>query len=111
MFQGNLYTLTAILIIAIVTFIIRATPFIFFGNGKETPGYITYLGKYLPPSVIAMLIIYCLKKRKLNCISLWTSRICRNNFRSIASSLETKQSCKYHRWNGNLYANRIKDLI
>lgn len=59
--KGDIYTLFVILIIALITFIIRATPFIFFGNGKETPKYITYLGKHLPSSVIAMLIIYCLK--------------------------------------------------
>lgn len=59
--KGNIYTVFAIFIISLITFIIRATPFIFFGNSKETPKYITYLGKYLPSSVIAMLIIYCLK--------------------------------------------------
>jgi branched-subunit amino acid transport protein AzlD len=28
---------------------------------KETPPYITYLGKVLPPAIIGMLVIYCLK--------------------------------------------------
>lgn len=55
------YALTSILIISLVTFGIRITPFIFFGKSKSTPKYITYLGRYLPPAVMSMLIIYCLR--------------------------------------------------
>lgn len=58
---NTVHTLSAILIIALVTFGTRVLPFIFFGNGKPTPKYIVYIGNYLPPAVIAMLIIYCLK--------------------------------------------------
>ena len=56
-------TLTAILIIAVVaavTFLTRALPFIFFRN-RKTPRIITYLGDVLPPAIMAMLIVYCLK--------------------------------------------------
>ncbi|QUH19567.1 branched-chain amino acid transporter permease [Alkaliphilus sp. B6464] len=55
------YTLIAILVIGIVTFAIRIAPFILFGKDKATPKYIEYIGNYLPPAVIAMLIIYCLR--------------------------------------------------
>lgn len=58
---NNSYTLIAILVIGIVTFAIRIAPFILFGKDKATPKYIEYIGKYLPPAVIAMLIIYCLR--------------------------------------------------
>lgn len=58
---NNNYTLVAISVIAIVTFAIRVAPFILFGKGKETPKYIAYIGNYLPPAVIAMLVIYCLR--------------------------------------------------
>ena len=54
------YTLIGILIVAAVTFAIRIAPFILFGK-KSTPQYIDYIGKYLPPAVISMLIIYCLR--------------------------------------------------
>lgn len=64
---SNIYTLSAILVISAVTFGTRAAPFILFGRGKATPKYIVYIGNYLPPAVIAMLIIYCLKN-----ISLFT---------------------------------------
>ena len=55
------YKLIAILVIAIVTFGTRVAPFILFGKGKPTPQCIVYLGNYLPPAIIAMLIIYCLR--------------------------------------------------
>ncbi|MGB8453519.1 MAG: AzlD domain-containing protein [Anaerocolumna sp.] len=41
--------------------IIRILPFILFPVNKESPGYILYLGKVLPYTIIGMLVIYCLK--------------------------------------------------
>jgi len=58
---NNKYALIAILVIAIVTFAIRVAPFILFGKDKATPKYIVYIGNYLPPAVMSMLIIYCLR--------------------------------------------------
>lgn len=52
--------LLLILIMAGVTFLIRALPFVVF-NKKETPEFIGYLGKVLPYSIMAMLVVYCLK--------------------------------------------------
>ena len=51
----------AILVIAMsaVTILLRALPFIIFR--KQLPAYITYLGRVLPPAIIGMLFIYCLK--------------------------------------------------
>lgn len=59
------YTLSAILVIAAVTFGTRVAPFILFGKDKPTPKYVVYIGNYLPPAVIAMLIIYCLRNLDL----------------------------------------------
>ena len=59
------YTLSAILVMAAVTFATRLAPFLFFGKNKATPKYIVYIGNYLPPAVMAMLIIYCLRNIKL----------------------------------------------
>ena len=50
-----------ILVIAVITFGLRATPFILFSRTGTTPKVITYLGNTLPPAVMGMLIIYCLK--------------------------------------------------
>jgi len=60
------YTLSAIAVMAIVTFSIRVAPFILFGKDKPTPKYVVYLGNYLPPAVISMLIIYCLRNVALS---------------------------------------------
>lgn len=54
-------TVAAIAVMAAVTFLTRAIPFLLFGRGGTPPKVVLYLGKYLPPAVIAMLIVYCLK--------------------------------------------------
>ena len=46
-------------VMAAVTMLLRFLPFLVFR--KEPPAYITYLGKVLPPAIIGMLVIYCLK--------------------------------------------------
>lgn len=51
----------SVAVMAAVTFLTRATPFLLFGRGKEPPGWVLYLGRVLPPAIIAMLIVYCLR--------------------------------------------------
>lgn len=46
-------------VMAIVTMLLRFLPFIVFR--KDTPEYISYLGRVLPAALISMLVIYCLK--------------------------------------------------
>ncbi len=46
---------------AAVTIALRFLPFVIFSGNKKTPKIITYLGKYLPYAIIAMLCVYCLK--------------------------------------------------
>ena len=46
-------------VMAAVTFGLRALPFLIFRG--RTPKYISYLGEVLPPAIIGMLVIYCLK--------------------------------------------------
>ena len=46
-------------VMALVTIALRFLPFLVFR--KQTPPYITYLGKVLPSAMIGMLVIYCLK--------------------------------------------------
>ena len=50
-----------ILTVALTTFATRVVPFLIFPKGKEIPAVIQYLGKVLPPAVIGMLVVYCLK--------------------------------------------------
>ncbi len=48
-----------VLISGAITILLRFLPFIAFG--KRRPEFIMYLGRVLPYSVMAMLVIYCLK--------------------------------------------------
>lgn len=53
-----------IIIIAVVvgaTLLSRFLPFIIFPAGRPIPNYVRYLGRYLPPAVFAMLVVYCLR--------------------------------------------------
>lgn len=52
--------LIAIAVIAVITFFTRAFPFLFFNNGKP-PQTVLFLGKYIPPVIITILVFYCLK--------------------------------------------------
>jgi len=54
-------SLLIILVIAAITFALRAAPFILFSRTGTTPKVITYLGNVLPPAVMGMLIVYCLR--------------------------------------------------
>ena len=55
------YSIIAIAVAALCTFATRLVPFALFGGKKEGPATITYLGKVLPPAIIATLIIYCIR--------------------------------------------------
>ncbi len=48
-----------IAVMALFTMLLRFLPFLIFR--KQTPPYISYLGKVLPAAIIGMLVIYCLK--------------------------------------------------
>jgi len=50
-----------ILAIALGTMITRFTPFLLFPEKKEPPKIILYLGKVLPPAMMGLLVVYCLK--------------------------------------------------
>ena len=53
--------LLLILVMAMVTFATRLLPFLLFDRGEEPPKAVLYLGRVLPPVIMAMLIVYCLK--------------------------------------------------
>lgn len=66
--SGSIGISASILIIAtvaIANIFTRAFPFILFGRKKKIPLVVIYLGKYLPPAIIATLVIYCLKDVKI----------------------------------------------
>lgn len=54
-------SIAVIAVAAIATFATRAIPHILFGTNRPVPKAVTYLGKMLPPAIIATLIVYCLR--------------------------------------------------
>lgn len=56
-----LRSLVIILVCGLTVFTTRAIPFLIFRENKEIPRVVRYLGRVLPPAVIGMLVIYCLK--------------------------------------------------
>ena len=48
-------------IAALVTMALRFLPFVIFGENRQTPPLVSYLGKVLPFAIMGMLVVYCLK--------------------------------------------------
>lgn len=57
-----------VLTVALVTLATRALPFLLFSGRKDTPSYVLYLGRVLPPAILALLIVYSVKS------TAWTSQ-------------------------------------
>ncbi len=55
------YSILIIALTALVTLLTRALPFALFGGRRETPRTVAYLGRVLPPAIMAVLVVYCLK--------------------------------------------------
>ena len=55
------HAVAAIAVMAAVTFLTRFLPFLLFDRGEAPPKIVLYLGRVLPPAIIAMLVVYCLK--------------------------------------------------
>ena len=51
------YTLSAILVMAAVTALLRFLPFWVFGGKRQTPAFITWLSGVLPYAIMGMLVI------------------------------------------------------
>lgn len=59
-----IYPLSVIAVTGIVTFALRAFPFLLF-SGKPLPKSMRYLGMALPPAIMTVLVIYCLRDTQL----------------------------------------------
>lgn len=58
-----------------VTFLTRVLPFLLFDRGESPPKIVLYLGRMLPPAVIAMLIIYCLRGISFSAPAGWAPQL------------------------------------
>ena len=57
--SANGHAAVLVAVMAVFTALLRFLPFLIFR--KKVPSYVVYLGKVLPPAIIGMLVIYCLR--------------------------------------------------
>lgn len=60
MSTSTIYLIATIAIVALVTWGLRAFPFLVFGN-RELPQLVRYLGYVLPPAIMVILVCYCIR--------------------------------------------------
>lgn len=51
----------AIALMAVATALTRFLPFLIFGRGRKPPKVVEYLGRALPPAMLMLLVVYCLR--------------------------------------------------
>ena len=83
-------TLASIAVMSVVTFLTRALPFLLFDRGDHPPKLVLYLGRVLPPAIIAMPIVYCLKGVTFTTLGGWVP--------PLAAALA---AVLLHLWKGN----------
>lgn len=59
--MNTVHSLQLILVIAGVTFLTRALPFMLFPAGKPLPKLLVYIGNVLQGAVMGMLVVYCFR--------------------------------------------------
>lgn len=64
------YILIAVAVSAVITFGLRAFPFVLFGGSRKMPETIVKLGKVLPATIMAVLIVYCVKDSMENIVGI-----------------------------------------
>ncbi len=69
------HSLAIIAVVSLCTMFLRAFPFMVFGGKKEVPGIVRYLGVVLPASIMAVLVVYCLKGIQFQTLANWLPAI------------------------------------
>lgn len=64
--MDSVYIFLAIIIVAIITGLIRSAPFLILGGKKDLPEYVKYLGSALPPAIMVILVVYCLRNIQIS---------------------------------------------
>ncbi len=59
-------TFLLVLIASVVTIALRAFPFVLFGGKRQMPAFIHTIASSMPPAIIAVLVVYCLKNSMVN---------------------------------------------
>ncbi|EKC70415.1 Branched-chain amino acid transport [human gut metagenome] len=98
-----LHSVAIIAVAAIVTLIIRAVPFVAFDGKREVPETVTYLGKVLPPAIMVILVIYCVKGINLFTGSHGIPELLSIAVVAFSSDLEEKYVAEYSCRDHTLY--------
>lgn len=64
-----------ILVAAVITFGLRALPFLVFQGQRQMPERLKRLGAVLPSSIMAVLIVYCLKDAGSDVINVGVPKV------------------------------------
>lgn len=59
--HNTMMTAVTIGVIALMTWLTRGLPYLIFHNKKQMPPIVEYLGTVLPPSIMVILVVYCLR--------------------------------------------------
>ena len=82
--------LASIAVMAAVTFLTRALPFLLFDRGDHPPRLVLSLGQVLPPAIISRLLGYCLKGMSFSAPAGWLPML-----------LSGLAAVALHLWKGN----------
>lgn len=84
-------TLIMILALAAGTQLTRWLPFWLFPENRRPPAVVLYLGRVLPPAVMGLLVVYCLRNIQFSVPS-----------HGAAEILSVAAVALLHRWRGNV---------
>jgi len=62
------YSVATLMVVAFVTGLTRAIPYLLFGGKKQLPATVHYLGTVLPASIMIILVVYCLRNMDMTVI-------------------------------------------
>lgn len=84
-------TLIMILALAAGTQLTRWLPFWLFPENRRPPAVVLYLGRVLPPAVMGLLVVYCLRNIQFSAPP-----------HGVAEILSVAAVALLHRWRGNV---------
>lgn len=97
------YILIGIAVSAVVTFALRALPFVIFNGKRQMPEMLVKLGRVLPATIMAVLIVYCLKGGCVGSSGNWNTESCRRAGDRRNVQMEAQYAVKYSAGDCELY--------
>jgi len=68
---SKVYLASGVAVVALVTLLLRALPFLIFRRERKTPELVLRLGRMIPFAAVGMLSVYCLKDLSFSSFSGW----------------------------------------